>query len=492
MDFDLHSIKKYYIFKKNDSGVFQNIPDETAEDLNLDLLFAELDRTKSKIGRQYLYSKFRLITENRDPFLERYVEYFQKNDTAAAEKELGKLNKIHDYEIIDLIDNDIFINQKYLNYARLSLVLFFMILICGLFIKQVLIFLVPLFLVNAYYHYANKNYVEYYNVIISRLYSTISVARNISKTKHLAEEYKDIDLKKLIRVIRSSNVTEQLAKNEFLIIFWLLLEIARIIFNLEIFGFRRKVNILNTSKVNLLKVYDYVGKIDTSINLCKIKHEYLVCSPVFKNEKTMLVKGLYHPLIDNCIQNNLEISDSGIVLTGSNMSGKTSFMRSLAVNAIVAQAFGFCFSSQYEAPFMRILTSISIQDNINENKSYYLEEVLRIKSFLEEPGYNLILIDEIFKGTGTRERIAISKAVLKAINSDRNLVCITTHDLEIAYFLKENNYDLYYFSEEIHKDKLQFTYTLNKGINQKPNAIRILEMYKYPLEIIEESYQLLE
>lgn len=492
MDFDLNSIKKYYLFKRNDKEVFQDIPDETAEDLNLDLLFFKLDRTKSKIGKQYFYSKFRLITESRDSFSDHYTMYFERNNTSLAEKELEKLNKIRDYEIIELIENDVFINRKYLNYAKLSLILLFVILICGVFVKQFLMLTIPLFFVNAYYHYANKNYVEYYNTIISRLYTSISVASNISRTPELAEEYKAINLKKLVRTIRSSNIAEQLAKNEFLVVFWFLLEILRITFNLEIFGFSRKVTILNTSKNNLLKVYEYIGKIDTAINLCKIRNEYPVCSPVFKDQKAIQVEEIYHPLIDDCVRNDLSISNVGIVLTGSNMSGKTSFMRSLAVNAIAAQAFGFCFANRYEAPFMRILTSISIQDDINENKSYYLEEVLRIKGFLEETGYNLILIDEIFKGTGTKERIAISKAVLKAINSCRNLVCITTHDLEIAYFLKENNYDLYYFSEEIHKDKLQFTYILNKGVNQKPNAIRILEMYEYPQQIIEEAYKLLE
>lgn len=493
MDFDLSSIRKYYLFKSNDNRVFQNIPDETAEDLNLDFLFFKLDHTKSKIGKQYFYSKLRIIPQNKDSFFDHYVDYCSENKTDIIEKELGKLNKFHDYEIIDLIENRIFINQKYLNYAKLSLTLLCIILVCGIFVKPVLGFIIPLFLVNAYFHYANKSYVEYYNAIISRLYTAVIVAKNISKTKALAEEYKTIDLKRLVRAIWSANAAQQLAKNEFLIVFWLLLEIVRITFNLEIFGFSRNVNILNASKDNLLKIYEYIGKIDTAVTLSEIKHQYTVCKPVFSEKKEIKVERIYHPLIDGCVKNDLHISDSGIVLTGSNMSGKTTFMRSLAVNALMAQLFGFCFADAYEAPFMKILTSISIKDDINENKSYYLEEVLRIKDFFnEKDGFNLILIDEIFKGTGTKERIAISKAVLKAMNSERNLICITTHDLEIANFLERNNYALYYFSEEIQEDKLQFTYQLNRGINQKPNAIRILKMYGYPEELIKESYTYLE
>ena len=131
------------------------------------------------------------------------------------------------------------------------------------------------------------------------------------------------------------------------------------------------------------------------------------------------------------------------------------------------------------------MSSISVNDDISENKSYYLEEVLRIKDFLKErTGFSLILIDEIFKGTNTKERIAISKAVLQNLNTSENIVFITTHDLEIANFLRNQHYDLYYFDEDIKENELYFPYQLKRGINNKTNAIKILEMYDYPKNIV--------
>ncbi|WP_300674479.1 hypothetical protein [Soonwooa sp.] len=493
MDFDFNTIKKYFKYKSKLGQYFQVISDETAEDLNLDLVFLKLDKNISKIGQQFFYSKLRIIEQEKDKSLEKYIEFFNTQDSKKVEKDLEKLNKEKDYEIIDLIENDIFINQKILNYAKLSIGFLIVILICGCFVKQCLALLFPLFLLNAYHHYSNKSYVEFYNSIISRLHTMLVVAKNIGKTETFANDYKSIKLKKLENSFWSSHLTEQLAKNEFLIVFWAILELCRIMFNLEIFGFARKAKILNTSKNELLQVFEFVGKIDTANTIAKIRKDFTTTEPKFSSIKKLEVKNIYHPLIDNCVKNDLTLENSSIVLTGSNMSGKTSFMRVVAVNALFAQSFGFCFADYYSAPFMKILTSISVQDDINDSKSYYLEEVLRIKEFLEEStDYKLILIDEIFKGTNTKERIAISKSVLNTLNSSKNIVFITTHDLEIATFLEQHNYQLYYFSESLDSETIKFTYKINSGINTKTNAIRILEMYDYPQAIVSEAYKLLD
>ena len=492
MDFDLNSIKKFYLFKsKKEDIFFQNISEETSIDLDLDFLFFKIDKTFSKIGRQYFYSKFRLIEKEKDIVLEKYTSHFEEKIDKSIENELKKLNKHKDYEIIELIQTDVIINKKYLSFAKLSLLALILIVILSFFTKQILVFTIPLFLVNAFFHYKNKNYVEYYNSVITRLQKTLSVAKKISKKNVLFQtEYQNISLKKLERSIWSASVTNQFANNEFLVIFWLISEVLQIAFNLEIFAFSKRVKILNNSKQELLKVFEYIGKIDSAITIAKIKGKYKNCVPIFNNEKHLEITGIYHPLIDNCVKNDVSISKNSMVITGSNMSGKTSFMRSIAINAIMAQTFGFCFAEKYEAPKMQILSSISINDDIGESKSYYLEEVLRVKNFLTADSsiFNLILIDEIFKGTNTKERIAISKAVLKSLNSEKNMVFITTHDLEIAKFLSDYDYKLYYFAEDVDENQLNFTYKLHSGINPKTNAIKILELYNYPKNIIEEAY----
>ena len=342
-------------------------------------------------------------------------------------------------------------------------------------------------------HYLNKNYVDYYNSIIFRLQSAITVSEKIGRISKLQEEYDKINLKRIKKVMRFANLESAIVTNEYLSVLWIFTEIFRILFLLEIFSFRKKVNALEVSRKELLKMFEFIGKTDTSINLLKIQEDYNICKPIFVEEKKLRLTNIYHPFIENCVQNSLELQNESIAITGSNMSGKTSFMRSVAINVVFAQNFGFCFADFYSGPKMKIYSSISVHDDISENKSYYLEEVLRIKKFLEDRNqFALILIDEIFKGTNTKERIAISKSVLQNLNNEKNIVFVTTHDLEIAMFLKDNNYELFYFDEEVNNNQLSFPYKLKNGINEKTNAIRILEMYDYPKNIVENAKNLVE
>lgn len=491
---DSNPVEKYFNFIK-DKNHLQVLSEKTAYDLNLDLLFFKLNKTFSKIGQQYFYTKFRILEDKSEENLNKYADYFLKNsiEKIQVSKELSKINREQDYHLIDLISEEIAVNQSYYNYAVLATIAFIMVVISGVFVSKVFVFLIPILCINFYYHYSNKNYVEYYKLIISRLGITIRTAENISKFSQFRDEFNLINIKKLKKIIGFSEKEQLLIKHEFLIIFWLLIELFRITFNTEIFSFRKKVRILRNSKEELLKLLEFIGKIDTAITISEIKSHYKTCEPTFSTKKEIKTENIYHPFIDDCVKNNLEVLNKSLVLTGSNMSGKTTFMRCLAINSLFAQNFNFSFSDTFESPKMQILTSISIQDNIEENKSYYLEEVMRIKTFLEKRDtFALILIDEIFSGTNTKERIAISKAVLSALNNDgRNLVFITTHDLEIAQFLEQNNFELYYFDENITSNNITFPYVLNKGISQKTNAIKILELYDYSDEIIKNARELL-
>ena len=181
----------------------------------------------------------------------------------------------------------------------------------------------------------------------------------------------------------------------------------------------------------------------------------------------------------------MELQDSSLLLTGSNMSGKTTFIRTIAINSILAQAFNICFAERYQAPFFKVFTSIRIADDITDNTSYYLEEVLSIKKALEaseEKAPYLFVLDEIFKGTNTIERVSGGKAILSYLNKGPHMVMVSTHDIELTELLSEESYELFHFTEQIDKENLIFDHKLKKGKLKTRNAIRILEMYDYPKE----------
>nr|WP_281370804.1 hypothetical protein [Microbacter margulisiae] len=200
---------------------------------------------------------------------------------------------------------------------------------------------------------------------------------------------------------------------------------------------------------------------------------------------------MYHPLIEACISNNFSNRRKSVILTGSNMSGKTAFIRTVAINVLTAQTIHTCFAKNFHLTPMQIFSSIQISDDLMNARSYYLQEVLTVKEMIEATeklASSLFLLDELFKGTNTTERIAAGKAVLSALNTGNNLVLIATHDLELAELL-QNEYDLYHFSEQINGAELAFDYKLKKGVMTQRNAIRILELYHYPPETVAEAYE---
>ena len=145
-----------------------------------------------------------------------------------------------------------------------------------------------------------------------------------------------------------------------------------------------------------------------------------------------------------------------------------------------------------KAPVM-IHAALMLSDSLSDGKSFYLKEVESIRDMLScsrSEHINLFLLDEIFKGTNTTERIAAAKAVLSYLNTSNNIVIVSTHDAELGTFLK-NEYDLYHFCETIANDILSFDYKLKAGNLYQRNAIRILEINDYPATLIEDAYSVI-
>jgi DNA mismatch repair ATPase MutS len=119
-----------------------------------------------------------------------------------------------------------------------------------------------------------------------------------------------------------------------------------------------------------------------------------------------------------------------------------------------------------------------------------LQEVLAIKDLIEaskDESPCLFILDELFKGTNTVERISGGKAILSYLSSKKNTVFVSTHDIELTTLLEKEHYKLYHFSEAIEKDNLFFDHKIKEGKLTTRNAIRILDIYEYPAEIIKDA-----
>jgi DNA mismatch repair ATPase MutS len=202
----------------------------------------------------------------------------------------------------------------------------------------------------------------------------------------------------------------------------------------------------------------------------------------------MAVAGVVHPLIDRAVPNALEV-DRSVLVTGSNMSGKTTFIRALGVNAILAQTLGTVLATRWAAPWFRVRSSIGRSDDVQSGKSYYLAEVESIGALVSaarDGAQHLFLIDEIFRGTNTTERIAAGQAVLAWLDDGDNMVVVATHDLELLDALTDR-YAVYHFRERVEQDALLFDYVIRPGVSSTRNAIALLRLMQFPEPLVRDA-----
>ena len=213
--------------------------------------------------------------------------------------------------------------------------------------------------------------------------------------------------------------------------------------------------------------------------------------PVLEESKEgyMEAEEVYHPMIPQAVSNSISIK-RGALLTGSNASGKSTFLKTVAINAILSQTIYTSVSKKYQAPFFRVYSSMSLRDNLAGNESYYMVEIKALRRILEalkEKDTPLLsFVDEVLRGTNTVERIAASSHILKELNQKHVLSFAATHDIELTYLL-EKEYDNFHFTEEIKEGDILFSYKLFTGRTQSRNAIKLLELMGYDENIIESA-----
>lgn len=208
----------------------------------------------------------------------------------------------------------------------------------------------------------------------------------------------------------------------------------------------------------------------------------------------MELKGLYHPLLEDAVKNDICV-EQGVLLTGSNASGKSTFLKAVAVNALLAQTINTCAADFYQGDRYQIMTSMALRDDLEGGESYYIVEIKSLKRILdvarqheEDPGTNPVLcfVDEVLRGTNTVERIAASTKILQSLHRPGVLCFAATHDIELTELLAEC-YDNYHFEEEIEEGDILFNYVLRTGKAVSRNAIRLLGIIGYEEAIIEEA-----
>ncbi len=499
--FNFGLIETYFRNRKNEDS-FQVLSDKTCQDLDFDELFMFLDRTQSKVGQQYFYNKLRCIpfgnkhqdrNENLIEILKSDVELRLK-----TQKYLDKLNNNDNYYISALFQEEHIKPPQWFFLIRLLAFTNLLSILLFPFNGNFIFLIVGLTTINLGIHYWNKK----------NLYHNLKSIPGLLDLSERAKDLFEIDCFKTINpeLKNATNLVNKLsfkmsffklgsnAASELEALFWFSMELLKILFLLEpllLFGILKQVDAKRSELENL---FSFIGEIDSLLSIASLRsgtEKY--CLPLINQEKTGIVAGeIYHPLIVDSISNSIGVDKKSVLLTGSNMSGKTTFIRTIGINALTSLTLNTCFGKSFSLPRMRILSAIRISDDLLNDKSYYFEEVLTIKGMIEESQSerrNLFLLDEIFKGTNTIERISAGKAVLSSLNQRNNIVFVSTHDIELADLLQAE-YELYHFSEIIGNKTVDFDYKLKEGKLKNRNAIKILQINGYPESIIAEANSL--
>lgn len=197
-----------------------------------------------------------------------------------------------------------------------------------------------------------------------------------------------------------------------------------------------------------------------------------VVIPKISNNVSIHAVNICHPLLleKNVVGNDFNSTNGVNVITGSNMGGKTSFLRTIGINLILFSAGGFVCASEFSSSYFKIYTSMRVSDDIDKGISTFYGELLRIKKALSDKSDNrLVLVDEIFKGTNYNDRMYGAYQVMKKLNDNRTILLITTHDFELCD-AKIDNLNNYYFKEYYEGEVIKFDYKIRSGKCDSTNA----------------------
>jgi hypothetical protein len=499
--FYFESIEKYFR-NKNHNRDFQVLSDKTCKDLDFNELFMFVDRTTSNVGQQFLYDKLRAIPPDGDKFVEqeRLIEQITKDSMLRLQIQihLDKLTRESTYFITTLFQDEHIKKPKWFFIIPVFSFTGLLSLLFLLFIPQFFFVLLGVMIINMGIHYWNKQNLHEYIGTIPQLLTLNVVAEELLNHKIFSNL--NINLPQSIKIINkvrhrmSFFRLEAKFQSDLGVFFWSFMELIKALFLLEpliLFGVLKQ---LDLKRKEIENVFSFVGYVDSLISIASLRQGLnSFCLPEFNgNSKDFKAIEMYHPLIVDCVSNSINCSGKSILLTGSNMSGKTSFIRTVGLNTISGLTINTCFARHFSMSRFKIYSAIRLSDDLMNDKSYYFEEVLTIKEMIEKseiPGSNLFLLDEIFKGTNTIERISAGRSVLSYLNNKSNIVFVSTHDIELADLL-QSDYKLYHFSEQVDNKTVDFDFKLKEGKLENRNAIRILEINGYPMQIITEAIDL--
>ena len=480
----------------NDKGKDQTVDDKTWNDLDFDSIFSAMDRNISGVGQQYLYHLLHTYEHDENILRKRFgLISLMKTDRGLREQIQLGLSGVTGgsaYFIASLISGSTLPYTPYypLFYlcSALSVASILLIPFNGVF----LFVAIAVSLMNLVLDKVFSKKIYQYFAGFSSLHALITTALGLSKivTEHTIDEIDSLKSKRSVLVSLRKKlgylVVDKEALHELVRI---VIEYLNMFLLFDLIAYYRSVDILLKSREDIRTIFDACASLDAFISVASylegVPH---YCIPTFHEAQTIHFRDIYHPLIQDAVSNTMENLTGSILITGSNMSGKTTFIKTVGINVILSRSLCVSLANEMMIPPLVVKSAIRRNESLQEGKSYFFVEIESLLEFMklsEKKNQFLFLIDEIFRGTNTVERLASSTAVLKYLNAN-NTVFVTTHDIELQELL-EQSFRMYHFSEQVEDGKFFFDYKIRQGPCSSGNAIKLLEIMNYPSSVTTEA-----
>ncbi len=466
------------------------------KDLDLKEVFKAINFTNSKIGEQHLY--YTLRSPKKD------ISELAKLETKIADiqrlvninflkKTISRLNKDRCYNLADMAFSQ-WLNLPYWWYRKSPILVLLLLLSIIGFIIFPKVFIYPIILLPSIYlvlHIINKGFVFYAVTFFQNLYDFISVIEVLNDKNPIYKFKSQKHYKGYAPLIKILLVGEKIEnKNIFLGTIGFFIDLLKGFFLIDVLIIRylqKKMTFNEDFKIDFLNL----GELDMILSIIELRKNKKVCTPIYK-ENALSGKSITHPIIKECVSNSIDTYGKSVLITGANMSGKTTFIKSIGVNLILARSIHTCFAKEFTFDFFDIFTSIDIEQNLADKKSYFKAEVDVMKELIHNSTIrkSLFIIDEIFKGTNTKERIALSFSILNYLAKNNNRVFVSTHDIELVHLLK-GNFRQFHFDFKIENNNISYDYKMKEGAILHNYALQLIKQSDFPDEIVNNAEKIL-
>lgn len=494
---DFENITRLFAYRHKDYFV----DDITWNDLNMNGMFALMDHTQSSSGAEYLYDMLRTPRLKTDEFdeLEKHISFLkeEEDERVSIQMKLHALGRSGRFSIFDYIEylsnlGDCS-NKKHifmLVALVISVLLLFYNVVVGVFM------LLTVVAVNMTTYLREKTNIQPYLTSFSYIMRLIQCGSSIlEENLEEMQEYKEglkqkVDALALIRRNYGAVADMNSSSGNPLEI---VIDYVNMLTHIDIMRFNRMVRLVKDKKEAIYELVESIGYIDAVISIGAFRaslKQYCVPELTEGTEVCFCIEEGYHPSISNPVVNSFR-QKRGMLVTGSNASGKSTFLKMVAINAILAQTIHTCAASGYKGGMYKIFSSMALRDDLIAGDSYYIVEIKALKRIMDaaentDANPLLCFVDEVLRGTNTVERIAASTQIMESL-AKKGVYCFAaTHDIELTHLLAEQ-YDNYHFEEDVKDGDVLFSYRLLDGRAQSRNAIKLLKVIGFSDEITEHA-----